>query len=124
MSHFVPLHPQVVTAVRPLLEGRKNEDRVFAYVSFLMWIKRKKISMSRFNGHFVLGDLRKFAEQHGDIIRLPRDFKALAGETAHIYETEQECKLAFLVTVDKKVGKVCANLNKSQMKSRFAVRQN
>ncbi len=24
--------------------------------------------MSRFSGHFVLGDLRKFAEQHGDII--------------------------------------------------------
>ncbi len=24
--------------------------------------------MSRFSAHFVLGDLRKFAEQHGDII--------------------------------------------------------
>ena len=24
--------------------------------------------MSRFNGHFVLGDLRKFCEQHGDAI--------------------------------------------------------
>jgi integrase len=69
MSHYVPLHPQVVKAVQPLLKGRKKEERVFAYVSFLMWIKRQKIPMSRFKGHFVLGDLRKFAEQHGDIIQ-------------------------------------------------------
>ena len=33
-----------------------------------MWVKRQKIPMSQFNGHFVLGDLRKFAEQHRDII--------------------------------------------------------
>jgi len=25
-----------------------------------MWIKRQKIPMSQFKGHFVLGDLRKF----------------------------------------------------------------
>ncbi len=33
-----------------------------------MWVKRAKIPISRFKGQFVLGDLRKFAEQHGDII--------------------------------------------------------
>ena len=76
MSHFVPLHPQVVKAVQPLLKGRKKEARVFAYVSFLMWIKRQKITMSRFKGHFVLGDLRKFAEQHGDTIQWEQSNRA------------------------------------------------
>jgi len=31
--------------------------------------KRQKIPLSRTSGQFVLGDLRKFAEQHGDIIQ-------------------------------------------------------
>ena len=69
MSHFVPLHPQVVKAVQATLGGRKNEEQAFAYHSFQMWTKRQKIPMPRFNGHFVLGDLRKFSEQHGDIIQ-------------------------------------------------------
>jgi hypothetical protein len=41
---------------------------VFQHGSFWMWVKRQKIPMSRFEGHFVLGDLRKFAEQYGDAI--------------------------------------------------------
>jgi len=51
------------------LEGRKDDEPAFAYNSFQMWIKRQKIRMSHFDGHFQLGDLRKFAEQHGDIIQ-------------------------------------------------------
>ncbi|MGA3359881.1 MAG: hypothetical protein ABSC87_06710 [Halobacteriota archaeon] len=31
--------------------------------------KRQKIPLTRFTGYFVLGDLRKFAEQYGDIIQ-------------------------------------------------------
>ena len=76
MSHFVPLHPEVVTAVQPLLEGRADTERIFRYESFLMWVKRQKIPMSRFDGHFVLGDLRKFAEQHGDIIQWEQSNRA------------------------------------------------
>ena len=68
MSHFVPLHPQVTTAVKTALEGRKDEELAFGYNSFQMWIKRQKIPMSQFDGHFVLGDLRKFTEQYGDVI--------------------------------------------------------
>jgi integrase len=68
MRHYVPVHPQVVAALKTALEGRKNDEHAFAYDSFQMWIKRQKIPMSRFDGHFVLGDLRKFAEQHGDMI--------------------------------------------------------
>jgi hypothetical protein len=76
MSHYVPLHPQVVTVVQPLLGDRKNEENVFTYDSFLMWVRRQKIPMSRFNGHFVLGDLRKFAEQHGDTIQWEQSNRA------------------------------------------------
>jgi len=76
MSHFVPLHPEVVTAVQPLLEGRADIERIFRYESLLMWVKRQKIPMSRFDGHFVLGDLRKFAEQHGDIIQWEQSNRA------------------------------------------------
>jgi integrase len=54
MEHYVPLHPQVVAAVQPLLDDRKNEESVFAYGSFLMWVKRQKILMSQFNGRFLL----------------------------------------------------------------------
>lgn len=48
--------------------GKKDNEAVFQHGSFWMWVKRQKIPMSRFNGHFVLGDLRKFAEQHGDAV--------------------------------------------------------
>ena len=68
MEHYVPLHPQVVEAIQPLLDGRQDDELTFQYGSFWMWVKRQQISMSRFHGHFVLGDLRKFAEQHGDAI--------------------------------------------------------
>jgi hypothetical protein len=41
-----------------------------------MWMKRQKIPMSHFKGHFVLGDLRKFAEQHGDVIQWDQSNRA------------------------------------------------
>jgi len=68
MEHYVPLHPQVIEVIQPLLSGRHDDELMFRHGSFWMWVKRQKIPMSRFKGHFVLGDLRKFAEQHGDVI--------------------------------------------------------
>ncbi|MGZ7194400.1 MAG: hypothetical protein ACXVIZ_10925 [Halobacteriota archaeon] len=76
MEHYVPLHPAVISALRPLFDGRKDEEPLFEYNSFQMWVKRAKIPMSRFKGHFVLGDLRKFAEQHGDIIQWDQSNRA------------------------------------------------
>jgi hypothetical protein len=76
MSHYVPLHPQVVTAIQAALEGRKDDEPAFGYNSFKMWIKRQKIPMSHFKGHFQLGDLRKFAEQHGDKIEWDQSNRA------------------------------------------------
>ena len=69
MSHYVPLHSRVVEALKPLLVGRDDDELMFTHSSFLQWTKRQKIPMSHFKGHFVLGDLRKFAEQYGDIIQ-------------------------------------------------------
>jgi hypothetical protein len=68
LGHEVPLHPHVVEAVRPLFKSRQDSEKAFEYGSFLMWVKRQRIPMSRFRGHFVLGDLRKFAEQYGDLL--------------------------------------------------------
>jgi len=69
MEHYVPLHPQIVKVLKLLLDGRADDELMFEYNSFAMWVKRERISLSRISGHFVLGDLRKFAEQYGDIIQ-------------------------------------------------------
>jgi hypothetical protein len=69
MSLYVPLHPRLVEVLEHQLLGREDNELMFAYHSFVNWTKREKIPMSHFKGHFVLGDLRKFAEQYGDIIQ-------------------------------------------------------
>lgn len=76
MAHYAPLAPQVIAAMKPLLDGRQDEEPMFKHGSFRMWTKRQKIPMSRFKGHFVLGDLRKFCEQHGDIIECEQSNRA------------------------------------------------
>jgi hypothetical protein len=42
------------------------------------------------------------------IIRLPHEFKSLAGRTAHVCQTQNNGKLAFLITLDEEVGNVVA----------------
>jgi integrase len=70
MQHYVPLHPQVIQAIEPLLGDRSDDNNpIFDYNSLAMWVKRHKISLTRATTHFVLGDLRKFTEQYGDIIQ-------------------------------------------------------
>ena len=69
MPHYVPVHPQVVEALHLLLDGRDNNKRTFRYYSFYKLIKRQEIPLTRTASYFVLVDLRKFAEQYGDIIQ-------------------------------------------------------
>ena len=76
MEHYVPLHPRVIEVLRPLLDGRDDDLPMFAYNSFNMWIKRQKIPLSRVASHFVLGDLRKFAEQYGDVVQWDQSNRA------------------------------------------------
>ena len=42
------------------------------------------------------------------VIRLPREYKSLAGRTAHVYQTQNNGKLAFLITIDEEVGNLVA----------------
>ena len=47
MEHYIPLHPQVVDAIKPLLDQRNNNDLFFEYNSLLMWLKRLEGSCLR-----------------------------------------------------------------------------
>ena len=76
MQHYVPLHPQVIGAVEPLIDDRNDDETVFLYNSLAPWVKRQQIPLSRTKGNFVLGDLRKFAEQYGDIIQWDQSNRA------------------------------------------------
>ncbi len=76
MQHYVPLHPEVIRAIEPLLGGRGDDESLFAYDSVLTWIKREKIPLTRIATHFTLGDLRKFAEQNGDVIQWEQSNRA------------------------------------------------
>jgi hypothetical protein len=53
------------------------------------------------------------------IIRLPRQFHELAGSKADIYQTTHDGKLAFLVTVDKKVDNCCATADCNDIENRL-----
>jgi hypothetical protein len=68
-SHYVPLHSRVIKAIQPLLEGKSDDEPLFEYNSIVMWVKREKIPLTRVAQSFTLGSLRKWAEQHGDIIQ-------------------------------------------------------
>ena len=67
-EHYVPLHPTVIDAIIPLLRERVDNDKLFSYNALSMWFKRAKIPLTRIPSHFKFGDLRKFAEQYGDVI--------------------------------------------------------
>ncbi len=73
MAHYVPLHPRVIEAVEPLLDGKKDGELVFPLSALIQWFGRRRqagngIPLHRCDGYFVLSDLRKFTEQHGDVI--------------------------------------------------------
>jgi hypothetical protein len=54
------------------------------------------------------------------IIGLPREFRELAGSKAEIYQTTHDGKLAFLVTVDKKVDNCCLQTPEIDTESRLS----
>jgi hypothetical protein len=62
--------------IKPLLGELTNDKPLFEYNSLLMWVKRQQIPLSRMQTCFVLGDLRKFSEQYGDIIQWDQSNRA------------------------------------------------
>ncbi len=53
---------------RPILKGRSDDEKAFWAEGFVTWLKRDPVPMSRCQTRFTSSDLRKFAEQHGDVI--------------------------------------------------------
>jgi integrase len=76
MQHYCPLHPQVVDAVNLLLDDRDDGKFIFEQLSFERWLRERKILLSQCDARFVMGDLRKFAEQYGDIIQWEQSNRA------------------------------------------------
>ena len=68
MEHYVPLHPPLASAIEILCDGREGSELVFILESFRKWMQKQRIPLSRCSTHFVTSDLRKFAEQHSDVI--------------------------------------------------------
>ncbi|MGZ4903014.1 MAG: hypothetical protein ACXV48_08210 [Halobacteriota archaeon] len=68
MEHYVPLRPQLAGVVETLCDGREGSEPMFMLESFRKWLQKLRIPLKRCNGNFVASDLRKFAEQHGDIV--------------------------------------------------------
>jgi integrase len=68
MEHYVPLHPQLADVMETMCEGREDSERMFKEESFRKWLQKRRIPLTKCNSHFVASDLRKFAEQYGDIV--------------------------------------------------------
>jgi hypothetical protein len=51
------------------LDGRNDDEPLFNFNSIQLWLKRYPIPLKRCSGSFTASDLRKFAEQYGDIIQ-------------------------------------------------------
>jgi hypothetical protein len=68
MEHYVPLHPQLAMVIETLCDGREGSECMFILESFRKWLQKLRIPLARCNSHFVTSDLRKFAEQQGDVI--------------------------------------------------------
>jgi hypothetical protein len=69
MQHYCPIHPQVVEAILPILEGRRDDELVFKQLSFQQWLRHKDVRLRYSGARIVNGDLRKFCEQMGDVLQ-------------------------------------------------------
>jgi hypothetical protein len=62
------VHPQLAGFMKILCDGKEGREPIFILESFRKWLQKQKIQLARCNAHFVVLDLRKFAEQQGDIV--------------------------------------------------------
>jgi hypothetical protein len=69
MQHYCPLHPQVVEAITPLLDSRDDDEHIFEQLLFERWLRLHKIPLINGDKWFLMGDLRKWCEQEGDILQ-------------------------------------------------------
>jgi len=76
MQHYCPLHPQVVEAILPVLDGRPDDALAFKQLSFQQCLRYHDVRLLGSNVRIVMGDLRKFAEQYGDIVQWDQSNRA------------------------------------------------
>ena len=69
MQHYCPLHPQIVEAILPVLDGRPDDALAFEQLSFQQWLRYNEIQLSHSGARIVNGDLRKFCEQEDNILQ-------------------------------------------------------
>ena len=70
MEHYVPIHTDLHHILAMMIENKSDNCRAFEFVGYQMWLKHNKVPLARVPGMtFTPSDLRKFAEQYGDIIR-------------------------------------------------------
>jgi hypothetical protein len=53
--------------MKPVLEGRQ-EEFVFEQLSFQLWLRHSDVRLIHSSTRIINGDLKKFAEQYGDVI--------------------------------------------------------
>jgi len=68
MEHYGPLHPELAGVIESLCHGRDDSECMFILESFRKLQQKLRIPLKRCNSHFTASDLRKFAEQHGDVV--------------------------------------------------------
>jgi hypothetical protein len=49
-------------------DSGEDKKRTFTLESFCKWTQTQAIPLKRYRSHFVPSDLRKFAEQWGDVV--------------------------------------------------------
>jgi hypothetical protein len=77
MEHYVPLHPDLREILMQLVSGKDDDASVFEYIGYQMWLKHHPSYLSRVpTKRFTPSDLRKFAEQYGDIIQWDQNNRA------------------------------------------------
>jgi hypothetical protein len=77
MEHYVPIHPDLIPIMTQLVEGKEDNDPVFELTSYQTWLKRHGVPLSRApDKAFFPSDLRKFAEQYGDVIEWSQSNRA------------------------------------------------
>src|SRR5208337_302151 len=69
MQHYCPIHDQVLEALAPILDGRRDDELTFKQLSFERWLRQQRLPLLHGSHHFVPGDLRKFCEQMGEILQ-------------------------------------------------------
>jgi len=115
-EHYRPLHPVVIAAVRPLIEGRGDTECVFSYASFANFVRkdRNKILLSRINRLFVIDDLRKFTGQYGNVISWEQSNRSYILTHGVYIKWAHTTGIHYLNTSmmsTRSTGKACASFN-------------